>query len=211
MAEPNNQNPPANTADPAGINPGQQGGTGTGTGDPTNRGTNQQQGQGGGQSAFTPEQQTYINQIAANAREDGRKAAERAAEQQRQAEAGQFKPLYEQEKSRADAATAQLAELQTRYDKLKVAFEARIDAELQALPETVRAKVMKLKPTEDDPDKLNEFVKTAKELAAETGTGNPSRLPNDPAPRGGGEPRKQVEAVEQNRQTFRRSGKYSGF
>jgi hypothetical protein len=199
MAEPNNL--PNNPPNPAG-NQGSEGQEGK----PPEPNT---QGKSTGVT-FSPEQQAYLNALLADAKREGKTSAEREAEDAKKKAQGEFETLYNTEKTRADSLQTQLDALQGKYDKLFSAFNKRIEDELAALPDAVREKVLKLKPSDDDPEKLTEFVQTAKELAASTPGQPPTRLPNDPQPKGPPDKAKQ-EAATDTKRSLINTGRYGGF
>lgn len=126
--------------------------------------------------------QADVDRIAGDARAEGRAAAAREAAQAAQAEQGQYKPLYETEKARADTLQTSLDTLQASFDKLRTAFHSNIDAQIEELPESQRDKWKALKPTSDDPEVLQQFVKTAREIAGVAQAVPPApRMPQSPA------------------------------
>lgn len=98
--------------------------------------------------------QADLDRIAGEAREEGRKAAQRAAEEQKLKEMGEFKALYEQVKAELEV----LKPYKAKAEDAAAVLKETVEAEIAQLPEDARALV----PEYDDPRKTLAWINTNK-------------------------------------------------
>jgi hypothetical protein len=91
----------------------------------------------GPQPAVRTFTQADLDRIAGEAREQGRKSAQKEAEEKALAERQEFKTLYEKTKAELDT----LQGVKAQVDAATAAMQKLVDAELQTLPEDQRGLV----------------------------------------------------------------------
>jgi PAB1-binding protein PBP1 len=114
--------------------------------------------------------QAHFNQVAGDARKEGRESARREAEAEaarvaaeaeaaRKAEAGEYKALYESSKTEVES----LKGLAESLKILEADFHASIDEEIKDWPESLK----KTDPGKSNLSSRREWVKNSRDLAAE--------------------------------------------
>jgi chromosome segregation ATPase len=162
-------------------------GTGTGAGTPT-----------GTPEAPKPKTftQAELDDIIKGRLADQKKAIERAAEEQRAQEQGEWKTLAESRAVELQTATADRDTLKGRVEALESRLHAIADERVKALPEKLRARVPEADKAGADArlEKIEELEAVLAEVPTQP---VPPGLGRAPKPAGGANPKQQVdEAVE---------------